>query len=161
MANYTKNVSQRLCKVIVLLVLFVGDVLFLCVKARALQKCEIGNYAAGKWVQVGFVTGNFSCVLGDKKYLYWDGALSAYFQTCQDRIDYYIPSQFPAGSVSCGIDKNPCGEPLTYLPPGQNCCVGGTGYFVWEWTDKSCDQNNEAIPNPDPGKPDCPQVPMN
>lgn len=132
--------------------LFAGDLFLFCIEAKALQKCETGNYSAGKWVQVGFVTGNFSCVLGDKKYLYWDGHLGG-FPTCQNRIDYYIPSQFPKGSLSCGVDKNPCGEPLTYFRPGENCCVEGTGYFVWEWTDTSCAQNTEA--SPDTGDPKC------
>lgn len=121
----------------------------------ASTECKVGDLATGKWVPAGlpYPTGNFSCISGNIKHSYWIGHLGG-FPSCEERIDIYIPSQFPSGSKSCGVDVNPCGEPLSYFPDGENCCVNTT-YYVWEPFDKFCDEKQKA--NKDPGKP-CPVV---
>lgn len=118
-------------------------------------ECKIGDFSTGKWVPAGlpYPTGNFSCISGNIKHTYWIGHLGG-FPSCEERIDVYIPSQFPRGSKSCGVDVNPCGETLSYYSAGENCCVNTT-YYVWEPFDGSCDEKQE--PDPDLGKT-CPPV---
>ena len=130
-----------------LIVLTFIPMIVVALPVHAELDCEINNTQQGRWEieDPSYPpTGNFSCIVGRFKYQYWDAHLGIYtytsdgqpimFPSCQARITYYIPSQFPPGSASCGVDTDPCGgnKDMDYFPSGENCCVERPG-SRWVW----------------------------
>lgn len=136
---------------------YIQLVLFLPVSLSlaALDICDVGDYQHGSWKIEDpnkQPTGNFSCISGRYQYYYWDGHLGG-FNSCQARIDYYIPSQFPVGSKSCGVDVNPCGGVMIYFQAGENCCVEMPGArYVWTCNDDPAGMDTKK----NQGRPPCP-----